>query len=241
MAISLGGVSQNTKYYSVPDDAAWTFPDDDWFIYFWTRVGGNTGTGFQYLFSNNNFAAANSLNIFLREDSASPDPDKWALNTVGGTFVSSSSPGADGKDRLVLVQRSGGNIQMYFCEKGQTATQESSNGYSSGAINGGVVNVGRRVDGNSARYYHDTFGDVVKGSVALTIAQITLLGQGVDPATVVGADNLDVWLPFREATATTTDIIGGLVATRQGTTPTTVEHFPAIAPLNPVVPVADTD
>lgn len=239
MAIYQGGAGNTTKYYSVPDDAAWTFPDSDWFIYFWTRVDDNTGTGFSYLFSNNNFQVANSINIFIREDSASAPAGAWSVATDTAVFLTSGTPGGDGKDRLVLVQRSGSNLQMYFCEKGQTATQEFSSSYSDGAINGGVVNVGRRVDGNSGRYYHDNFGDVVKGSAALTIAQITLLGQGVDPVSVIGYDNLDIWLPFREATSTVDDVIVGLTATRQAT-PVTSEHFPVVAPLAPVIPTVAT-
>lgn len=236
MAIYQGGSGNSTIYYSVPDDAAWTFPDSDWFLYFWTRVEDNTGSTFQYIFSNNNFQVANSLNIYLREASASSPPDAWQVAVPSQTIQSSSAPGADGVDRLVCLQRSSGNIQMYFCEAQQTATSQFDVSYSDGALNGGTVNIGRRVDGQNVRYWDQSYGDVVKGSVALTIAQLTLLGKGVDPVTVIGAGNLDLWFPFREADATVRDIIGGLDATRQGS-PTTVEHFPFVSSSNVFVGV----
>ena len=228
MAVDL--INDNTtRYYSVPDDASLTFPDSNWFFAIWTRVDDNTGTLFQYLFSNNNFQAANSLNLFLIEDSNASNPGKWNFVTDSTGAVASTVTGGDGKDRLLVLQRVGGNLEFYFCEPNGTATLETNTTFvGSAAIDGGVWNIGRRVDGNTGRYYEEHFGDVVKGSVALTQAQIELLARGVSPTLVTDPANLDVWFQFREASATTIDIIGGNVATRNGSGLLTSEHFPVI-------------
>ena len=86
------------------------------------------------------------------------------------------------------------------------------------------------------RFFENTFGDVIKGSVALTDDQITALGNGVDPISVAGYANLDVWFPFREQTASVVDLINGHVATRNGTGLITVEHFPIISSMPIYIP-----
>lgn len=228
--------ANNTRYYSVPDDASLTFPDSDWFIYMWTQVDENSGTAFQYLFSNNGFEAANSLNIFLREASAS-SPNEWRAATDATGLTSTAAPGADSKKRLIVIQRNGSNLEMFFCEPNATATNEDTTANLDGAINGGLWNIGRRVDGNSTRYYEEHFGDVVKGSVALTQSQIELIARGVSPIYVTDPSNLDVWFQFHEATATVVDIIGGNIATRQGSGLLTSEHFPVVGNLYSFIPV----
>ena len=227
MAIDLIDAN-TTRYYSVPDSADWTFPNSDWFVYIWTRVDDNSGALFQYLFSNNNFSTTNSLNILLEEGTGGGNNGKWQVITDTLNLNSTTAPGGDGVERLVLFQRNGSNIEIRFCEAGQDATSEGSAAYSDGAINGSTVNIGRRVDGNTGRYYEEHFGDVVKGSGSLSLAQITLLGKGVSPVDVVGYDNLDIWLQFREATSQVVDIINGNIATRNGSGLLTSEHFPFV-------------
>jgi hypothetical protein len=243
MAIDL--IDGNTsRYFSTPDHADWTFPTgSDWFFYIWTRVDDNTGTLFQYIFSTGSAFTANSTNLYLVEDSAAADPGAWVFigasnadadvlnsNADGGT-----SPGGDGKDRLIGIQRVGGNIEMWFVEKGQTAVKQATETEAQ-SRNGGAVNIGRRTDGNTARYYEEHLGDTVKGSTSLTEAQWTLLGQGISPVDVAGAGNVDIWIPFRETAATTEDLISGKVVTRQGTGHLTSEHFPLVTNANIFIP-----
>jgi len=227
MAIDLIA-GNNTRYYSLPDSADWTFPDSDYFIYFWTRIDNNSGNFFQYIFSNNTFGSANSLNFGLSE-SGSANPNKWFLGLPndGTLYTSTNSPGADGNNKLVVVTRSGTTVRMYLCDENSTASLEIT-ATSSEAANGGVVNIGRRVDGQAARYYKEHFGDCVKGSVALATTQIELLAKGVSPVDVIGFDNLDIWLQFHEATSQVVDIIGGNVATRNGSGLLTSEHFQTV-------------
>lgn len=231
-----------TRYFSVPDHADLTFPDADWFLAMWTRVDDNAGGAFQYLFSNNGFQVANSLNIFLAEASESIQPNSWhaATDTLNPNSAP-AVPGADGKDRLIVSQRVSGNVEMWFCEPMATATRVINAAYSDGAINGGVWNIGRRVDGDANRYYEEHYGDVIKGSGSLIQAQIELLARGVPPTLVTDPANLDVWFQFRENAATVVDVINGHIATRQGTGLLTSEHFPVISAdiilINPTVVV----
>jgi len=235
MAVDLINAN-STRYYSIPDNASLTFPDSDWFLYLWTRLDDNTGTLFQYIFSNNNFSAANSLNIFLSETSEPTRPDIWNFNTQTLAGFATTSTGGDGLDRLLVLQREGSRLKLYFCVPHGTASLEADFAYSDGAINGGVWNIGRRVDGNTSRYYEEHFGDVVKGSISLTTSQIELIARGVSPTLVTSPSNLDVWFQFHEATSQVVDILGGNVATRQGSGLVTVEHFPVVGQTYSFIP-----
>lgn len=223
-----------TRYFSTPDDADWTFPTgSDWFFYIQTRVDNNNGTLFQYLFSTGGAFTTDSTNLFLVEASNGTDPGAWVFigssagNVLNSQSLATNSPGADGKDRIIGIQRVSGVLEMWFIENGQTAVKLGQITESL-SRNGGAPNIGRRTDGNSVRYYETKYGDVVKGSTSLTTDQWTLLGQGVSPFDVAGAANVDIWFPFREVGTTVNDLVAGKVATKQGTGQLTAEHFPYI-------------
>jgi len=219
MAISF---DETNDYYSLADSASLTLPNSDWCIGTWTRVGDNTGSLFQYLLSNNGFGAANSLNFYLSESTEPTNPDKWTLRFQTLSIISSSAPGADGKDRLIVLQRAGSTVEMFFCEAGATAASQGTT-TSPGAIDGGVWNIGRRVDGNADRYYGSIAGEFFKGDFSLTAEQVTALGNGL---TILDLGHTpDVYIPFETAEATNKDLVGANDATRQDA-PTTVEHFP---------------
>tara|TARA_R110002072_G_scaffold302699_2_gene487442 strand:+ start:7678 stop:9513 length:1836 start_codon:yes stop_codon:yes gene_type:complete len=227
MAIDLS-VNNNSRYYSVPDHADLSFPDTDWFLAIWMRVEENEGSAFQYIFSNNMWDSAESLNWFVVENSSS-DSAKGQMyarpESLGGLTTGIRID--DGLDRLVVAQRVGSNVEVKTCVAYGSVVQGDVLAYSSGQLNGGVWNIGRRVDGNASRYYKEHFGDVIKGHVSLTNTQIEALAAGENPETVIGTVNLDVWFPFTEASATVTDLINGHVATRNGTGLITSAPFPA--------------
>lgn len=214
-----------SRYYSVPDAASLTFPNADWFIYLWTRVDDNTGTLFQYIFSNNNFGAVNSLNIFLSETSEATRPNVWHFTTDTLSGFATTSTGGDGLNRLLVLEREGSRLKLYFCAPLGIPSLEADVAYSDGAINGGVWNIGRRVDGQAARFYEEHFGDVVKGSISLTTSQIQLLAQGRKPTDVIPKGAIDVWFDFRHAGKFVVDKINGHVATRQGSGFLTSRHM----------------
>lgn len=221
--------NNTTRHFTVPDATDLTFPNSDWFLALWTNVNNNDGTLFQYMFSNNGVSTVNSLNILLLEDSAGVDSDKWRVITDNFDEAIPTTTGADDINRLIVTQRNGSNIEVWFAEPGQTATLEIDSAYSDGAINGGNWFYGCRSDTDTARFYENPLGPLVKGSVALTQAQIELLANGVIPTLVTAPANLDIWFPFTENAATITDLANGHIATRQGTGLVTVEHFPVVS------------
>lgn len=234
MAIDL--VNDNsTRHYTVPTSSSMDFPDSDWFFAFWTRLDDNSGSSFQYLVSIGPFQVANSMNLFLGEVS-SAIPNTWRLSADTTVASATSTPGGDGKDRLIVCQRNGSNTEIWYCEPMQTATNEVTTAWLDVGVSGRTTYLGSREDTSSIRFYEEHYGDFIKGSVALTQGQIGLLARGVDPVTVAGFPNLDAWFQFREQTSQVIDVISGNVATRQGTGLATSEHFPVLGGLYSFVP-----
>lgn len=217
---------ESTDYYVIPDAASMTLPNSDWCVGIWTNVADNAGPDFQYLLSNNGFAASNSFNFYLIEDGET-NPAKWALTISGNpTLRSTSAPGGDGADRLLIVQRVGSTVYIHFCEFGQASVQEASAALTA-AVNGGVWHIGSRVDTNSTRFYGGIAGEFFKGNFSLSVEEITALGAGMSIWQL--GYTPDIYQPMTSDQATMVDIIGSNDMTRNGT-PATVEHFPIIMP-----------
>lgn len=207
MAISF---DETNDYISVTDVAGLTFPNGDWVIGFWIKVDDNTGTLYQYLFSNRNLGGNGSLNIYLNEASEATDANKWAFRAVDDLAtdtgsLESSAVGADGKWRLLIVQRrtAASEIQLWFCEPFLTATKEIAGADTSfTSINGLSWNVGRRHDGDVNRYYGSLACEHFCGDFSLTQAQIELLGKGISPLRLARAlgQTLKIYLPMWDAT-----------------------------------------
>lgn len=231
-------------YYSIVDDASMSLPDGDWCFGIWTRVDDNTGTSFQYAVSTGTANGTSTINLFLREASVS-NGDKWSIiieddASFNRQFIVSTATGADGLDRLLVVQREtvAAELQLWWCVAGGTAVKAGSVAESTfGALNPAAYNIGRRADGDSTRYMGSTLSEFFKGNFALTSEEITALGAGLPPPLL--GKPLDVYLPFDTAAATVYDMIGSNDATRVDA-PTTVEHAPISWPMSyPVIsPVA---
>ena len=223
MAVKFNEINQ---WYQIPDSAELSFPNGDWSLGVWTNVADNAGTLFQYVISTGSFGVTGSLNLYLNESGAS-SPNEWRARIEGTTLTASTATDGDGKDRLIVLTRSGTTVRMYFCEPGKQATLQASATLSN-ALNGAAWNIGRRADGNVDRYYGGIAGEVFKGDWSLTADEITALGSG-RPIWSIGKIPT-VYLPMETAEATLTDLIGTHDATRNGT-PTTVDHFPVSMPV----------
>jgi hypothetical protein len=224
MAISF---DESNDYFSIADAAGLSLPNGQWCVGIWTKVNDNTGSAYQYLLSNNNYAVNSSFNLHIYEAGSGAGAGQWQniLKDSDGTqkdLTSGTTPGGDGVWRLIINQRTAAQIEMWFCEFGQTAALVGTQTLASfGDIDGGAWNIGRRVDGNADRYYGGIACEFFKGNFSLTQEEITALGAGV-PITMLGK-TLDVYLPMRETAATLYDIVGSNDATRQDS-PATAEH-----------------
>lgn len=227
------GFDEIDDYYSIVDAAELTLQDGDWIVGIWTRVTDNTGGYFQYLISNNALATNGSLNIYLREASAST-PNAWSVYVQDddGTainFNSSSTPGGDSAWRLIIIQRrtADNEVQMWFCEKDGTPSDEGSaadTGFD--AVDGGAWYIGRRLGDPSDHWYGGEAAEFFKGNFSLTSAQIQALGAGLPIWTLAKqiGETLDIYLRMWQAASTLTDLTGnGNTATRQSV-PTTETH-----------------
>lgn len=235
------GFDESNDYYTIGDAAELTLPDGDWCVGVWSYVADNAGSLYQYLLSNGNYGANGSFNLFLCEAGEGGTPNRWYVWTVDddGTakgFVSSApGPGADSTWRLIVAQRSTGDseLQMWFCTPGGAASKVASTADAGfNAVNGGVWNVGRRVDGNVDRYYGSLAAEVFKGDFKLSQAEIEALAAGLPILTLAAqkAVTLDLYLPMWQADATLVDYSGsGNDATRQDA-PTSEMHPPICTP-----------
>lgn len=215
---------ESNDHYSIAGGGSLTLPNSDWCVATWTNVADNSGGDFQYLISTNNFATPNSFNLYITETDRVNDPDAWKIvfNESTPVLTSSSTPGGDGVDRLIVIQRSSGTLQMYFCVPGGSASLEDSASIAAGS-NGSTWNIGRRFDGDATRYYGGIAGELFKGNFALTSEEITALGNGMPPYRL--GHVLDMYQPMHTAEPTLKDLVGVNDMTRVDT-PTTVEHFP---------------
>lgn len=179
--------NETNNYISIADDTSLTLPDGDWVVGILVKVDDNTGTLFQYLVSNNNFGVNNSINIYLAEATQEAEPNSWVVRTVDGDGTTGiieglATFGADSKWRWWFVQRNttDNEIQLWYCTvptgSWETAVKDASAADTNfNAVNGGLWNIGRRVDGNVDRYYGEYVGEVFKANMALTQAQMELI------------------------------------------------------------------
>lgn len=220
---------ESDDYFTITDHADLTISDGVWSVGIWTKVGDNTGSNFQYLLSNNELVN-NSFNLYLVETSNGTNPDKWVVRVQDGdgttiSVTSSSAPGADGKWRLVVAQRASSQIQLWFCEAGQTVTsQGTAPDTGLNAINGIDWMIGRRQTTSTDRYYGGIASGFFKKNGTFTSEQITAMGAGVSSYAVGGTVPL-VCLPMQESADPLPELFGGHTATRNSA-PTTVEHGP---------------
>ena len=233
MAISF---DESNDYYVISDAASMTLQDGDWCVGIWTYVVDNAGSGIQVLLSNNNWGVTSSFNMGLRETGIGSSANKWHVETEDGDGTtqqqtSTGTPGADSTWRLVIAQRhtTDSEIQLWHCEFGQAAVKQGTDSDANyDAINGDDWYIGRRYDGNAARYYGSVACEFFKGDFSLSGEEISALGSGL-PVYALG-HTLDVYLPMQTAEATLKDLVGSNDATRSDA-PATAEHAPITPPM----------
>jgi len=230
------GFDESDDYYTISDAAALTLPDGDWCVGIWIKVDDNAGTAFQYLISNGNYSANNTIQLFLAEASEANNPDEWVWDlrdgdgTHNGANPAATAVGADGKWRLLVLQRntSENRVELWYCECWAMATLEHTDADTDfGSVNGGDWNIGRRAEGDPDRYYGSVAAEFFKGNWCLNSAEITALGTGLRPQDLGHVP--DVYLEMFSADATLVDAFGANNAT-QSSAPTSETHPPMRSP-----------
>ncbi len=169
-------------YFSLDDNAAWDIiqTNGDQFYAFWMEVDDNTGSFFQYFFSNGGFGGANTINAFLNEASAASLQNQFqARPTSSGQVVMTSAITVPtGKFLLILQYNStSGDLEYVICDEAGTATRTIAAAALTNDILSSVWELGRRTDGNSDRYFGSIIYNLAKGDTYLSNAQVENLAS----------------------------------------------------------------
>ncbi len=218
--------NNNSNYYTATDVAALTFPTGEFALLFWVKLEDNSGTAFQYLFSNNGYGAVSSCNVLFQEDSVGDADD----GTVSVLFLDDASAGpgqmfstthdfvSGGNEYLLVFQRTATQYELWSCIRGSgNAVLEATGALGTPTTsNGGTWNLGRRSDGDLNRYYEEHFGEVafLSGS-SLTEANIEEMGAGEQTILELGYSPEAYW-SLNTATDTADDSGNGHTLTKVG-------------------------
>jgi Right handed beta helix region len=220
------GAGNTTRYYSIPNTAALNLGAGAWAWGMWTRLPANAGTDYKYLLSCSTIGVTPQWNLAVAEASVADGAafaNHWHFRigdnagVDGALYTSSAAPGGDNIERLIVLQSTGTTLELRFCPINTlTAVLVVNEAVNVGALTApNPWNFGRRTDGAAGNYYDGWAGGLFKANVALTGPQIEAIAGGSSPVTVLGANCVAFW-PFGSADATVTDVVSGIVATRQG-------------------------
>ena len=231
------GTDNNSRYYAVDvSTTSLVLPDGDWCVGMWIRLpnGLLTTMDYQYVFSAGTIGASNSFHVFFGESSSFNDvvvrfngAAGTEVNQNVATGVGNATTGINTDDHLMVIQRVGTTIYTYWILEGATVSA-ATNSFSNNSNTTNTfpsLNIGRRPDGNSTRYFGNVVGEVfILTSDSLTNSELTTLAAGAHIDAVRASPYLD--LRFRGSNATETDQSGnGYDGTRNGTGWTLVNEF----------------
>lgn len=229
--------NETDAFYRVADAAGLTLPDGPWCVGFIYKIADNTGTAFQYIISTNTGGlAANSFSVYMPEDSYTTTNLRGKVIYVardaendqfsGGDHQASiPANGGDDTWRVYIAQRTaGGNFQAWEAPILGSASMHFSqapSGNPVNAIDGNILEIGRRADSDAARYYGGDIYRFFKGNFELSQSEIEQYAAGT-AITTIKSTGVSVYLEMESADATLTDATGnGNDATRFGS-PTTI-------------------
>lgn len=215
------GTGNTTRYYSVPDSADFTLPDDDWSVMapIWFPSGQSTANAY-YILSTNNYNIANSFNFFVR---SSTQELSATFNLYGELICAGVVP--TNKWHLCYAARRSGNLYVGRVALDGSSSAESSATAITGASNGVSFTIGGRNDLLSTRFWQGKIGYVASvsghGISATSAAEIAkgtpLLGMSF------ASQIVDIFHGRTSSGASFKGLIKGHVATKNGTSYGTVE------------------
>jgi hypothetical protein len=219
-----------TDYFAISDAAELTFQDGDWCVGIWSKIHDDSGSEYRYLVSNKEFNTNSSFNLYFSDSS-----NRWTIAMFDDDgdyfqFFASATP-ADSLWRLLIIQRrvTDSELQMWFCEEGETATKEASSSDAGfDASNGNDWNVGRRVDAVAGKYFEGDACEFFKGDFSLTQSEIEALADGHSILSL--GKSPDVYLPMWSAEAQIDFSGNGNSGTKNGT-PTIADHASVMTPV----------
>jgi len=211
MAIDLGS-SNTTRYHKLEDHEDFTLPNGDWAWVTLARV--ETTANPRYLISTNTVGAANSFNLLIDSGFL-----QVATQVNTGALLRAPVAPASGARMWAYVTRRSGSLYIGWAPVGGSSANESEAQAISGTSNGSLLYIGARNDLNTARFWQGGWSQVALVSGAgITAAQAIELAKGAPLLSMPFAPSIKFLLHGRTASdATITDLIGGKVATRQGT------------------------
>lgn len=198
--------NESNEYDTWPDSSVHSLPNSDWSIGGWFYVPDLTGSLFQYIYSHDEVQTNDNLNIFLHE--ASEINFRTIEANVGFTtnwvFVRAGFVSDATWTHFILSRESG---TLYLRQDYETYTASYSS-LTSGCNPAGVVNIGRREDGDANRYFGGRLAEWFRVDRALTANQRKALANGASPKFFLQDM---VW--YRPYIRDDVDPVGGIVAT----------------------------
>ncbi len=167
-------------YVSVADSGALTLPNGDWTVGAYTRLNDTTGNAFQYLISTNSPAANNSLNMLLDESASSWEARIRDAQGDQVVLDGGAVPG-NGTWRLIAMRRTGSRFDLLYCGTSGCTVEATATDSAVGSIDGGVWNIGRRVDADPNRYFGGQACHAFKIDAALSDNALQDVANWVSP------------------------------------------------------------
>jgi hypothetical protein len=204
--------NESNEYMTMPDSSIHSLPDSDWTFSFWIYHPDLTGSYFQYFYSHGTVLTANNLNIFTHEASEANPRTVEANIGTGLTYIFIRTGSiSDDTWHHILVSRESNTAYVRQDYDAYT----NSYALTSGCNPSGSVNIGRRQDGNSDRYFGGGIARPARWNRALSSDERKALANGADPLHF--QNDLLWYMPFRRNSI---EIVSGITVTEYNT-PTT--------------------
>jgi hypothetical protein len=213
MAIDFGS-SNPSRYYTVPDHADFTLPDSDWTWIALVEFNGSTSAG-NYVVSTGDWGAPNSLNLYVYGITAGAAIKVASLPEVWLT----TEPLVAGKPYWVYAVRRSGVLRSGQIAVGGSSPSESASVAITGSLNSGTgPYIANRAAG-LVRPWNGRMSQIAFVSGAgITVDQVVELARGAPLLSMPFAPQIKaLWHGRTSSNAAIIDLIGGKVATKQGT------------------------
>lgn len=234
MAVSIS----STGYYNLTADTNLDMPSGD-FAWGFRLRSTKADADNNFLIDQFDNTNLNGIRIWL-------NPSEALVFSLDGSsityteIIASTGVVTDGKNHIVVGQRSGTNLQIKSAEFGDTSVTSSSVAVSTaGQVVADDMHLFADQDLNSSQYAtSESMGEFFKLNRALSNEEILALANGVSPLMLLGNDLL-LYIPAHEHdSGGLHDLIGGLTATVQSSSHSTEEHFPIVSGMISMVTVA---